>query len=889
MAISFKTYNNSNFEEPEKFPETISDEQAVQIAYHKELEEISNMLSNGLSVLVECDKILIDYIYKYACAQSNRKPVMFHSSGGGLLGDGLGAKIQKQLEELQDKQIFIIKSLEQYNEKEKIDLIFRTNETNVHPQFLAFLDPRLDVHDVLKNRFDVPFSLKGLPEKLNFSNDKTGETIEYLITTNEYLRFKEFITKDVYKQVADLNAIRFRKAMQYISVKVPQKTDEIDIYKEIRKFKSFSNKLQAQLPINALGFWDNNTDKHTVKEFPEELSDVDAIAIAYYRELADIANYLKRNLSVLVVCDKPMTEYIYAFVCYKAGKYIVLDELYDYKELKKAIINLNDEEVMILRSLDALGSGVWSATLYHLTHTGKHPQFLAFRDPSQDVKGVVTSRFDIQITLSGIPRYLGEENENKQDALRFLLTKEEKKCFKDFSTENLYKNVAGFNVLQFRKAMQYVASNVSDTEDANIIYDLIKRFKISTSSEEIEIPKTSFEDIGGYEDIKKQLRNTIELFNSENNGNGEKREQLVGKGFILHGKPGTGKTLFAKAIANELNATIQMISGPELIEKWIGQSEENMRNIFSTARKNAPSVILFDEFDSLAHKRTAHTDGGARASNSLMAQLLTELDGFRSVSNVLVIGTTNRIDLIDRALLRPSRLRAIEIKMPDINARKSIADLYAKKYGLDTMLIKLFELIKKHFDTWYKSADIEKSKEIPVDFFQELLTEYNYYEKSYTKNISVFKDDLKELFSVINEFNSTNKNENNEIVKKLSEQLIEIGKRYDIEFKKNDEQKTDDSGNEESNSFKKDLISLFQQFELESSNLDNISGSSYYNMVISVIAEYTEGFNNDEIRMVFQDAYIDYLQEGKLISPKYFGIKVGEIRKSKEENETMHI
>src|SRR4029077_1588105 len=117
----------------------------------------------------------------------------------------------------------------------------------------------------------------------------------------------------------------------------------------------------------------------------------------------------------------------------------------------------------------------------------------------------------------------------------------------------------------------------------------------------------------------------------------------------------------AKAIANELNATIQMISGPEIMDKNVGQSEDNLRRIFATARRNAPAVVFFDEFDSIAAQRSNYADGGARANNAVVAQLLTELDGFRRDQTVLVIGTTNRIDIIDEALLRPSRLRPIEI------------------------------------------------------------------------------------------------------------------------------------------------------------------------------------------------------------------------------------
>ena len=143
------------------------------------------------------------------------------------------------------------------------------------------------------------------------------------------------------------------------------------------------------------------------------------------------------------------------------------------------------------------------------------------------------------------------------------------------------------------------------------------------------------------------------------------RNELIPRGFIFHGPPGTGKTLFAKAIATEIGGTIQVVSGPEVTDMYVGESERKLRELFAEARRNAPAVLVFDEFDSIAAKRTGRDDGGSRAGNAVVAQLLTELDGFRPEVPVLIIGTTNRIDIIDEALLRPSRFRAIKIGLPE--------------------------------------------------------------------------------------------------------------------------------------------------------------------------------------------------------------------------------
>jgi transitional endoplasmic reticulum ATPase len=161
------------------------------------------------------------------------------------------------------------------------------------------------------------------------------------------------------------------------------------------------------------------------------------------------------------------------------------------------------------------------------------------------------------------------------------------------------------------------------------------------------------------------------------------RRELIPRGFLLYGPPGTGKTLFAKAVANQLHATIRVVSGPEVTDMYVGESERKLRAVFAEARRNAPSVVVFDEFDSIAAKRSGRDDGGSRAGNALVAQILTEMDGFRPDVPMLVIGTTNRLSLIDPALLRPSRFQPIAIGLPDEAARRQIARVHAAHFGVE--------------------------------------------------------------------------------------------------------------------------------------------------------------------------------------------------------------
>ena len=191
----------------------------------------------------------------------------------------------------------------------------------------------------------------------------------------------------------------------------------------------------------------------------------------------------------------------------------------------------------------------------------------------------------------------------------------------------------------------------------------------------IEIPKVSWKDIGGLEDVKKILIENIsysitkrEVF--------EKLKLKPAKGILLYGPPGTGKTLIAKAVANECGANFISIKGPELRSKWFGETEEKIRFIFSKAREVTPCVIFIDEIDAAVPARGKDASG---LTDSTVNQILAEMDGIESSEGVFVIGATNRPELLDKALLRPGRMDfQIEIPLPDKNARKAIFKIHLK-------------------------------------------------------------------------------------------------------------------------------------------------------------------------------------------------------------------
>ncbi|MBV0903194.1 CDC48 family AAA ATPase [Haloarcula salina] len=197
----------------------------------------------------------------------------------------------------------------------------------------------------------------------------------------------------------------------------------------------------------------------------------------------------------------------------------------------------------------------------------------------------------------------------------------------------------------------------------------------------VEVPDVTWDSVGGLEDTKERLRETIQ-WPLEYEAVFESMDLEAAKGVLLYGPPGTGKTLLAKAVANEAQSNFISVKGPELLNKFVGESEKGVREVFSKARENAPTVVFFDEIDSIATERGGGTtDSGV--GERVVSQLLTELDGIEDMENVVVVATTNRPDLIDDALLRPGRLdRHVHVPVPDEDARRAIFQVHTRNKPL---------------------------------------------------------------------------------------------------------------------------------------------------------------------------------------------------------------
>ena len=193
----------------------------------------------------------------------------------------------------------------------------------------------------------------------------------------------------------------------------------------------------------------------------------------------------------------------------------------------------------------------------------------------------------------------------------------------------------------------------------------------------IENPDVKWEDIGGLDEVKRELQEAVE-WPMKYPGLYDKLGHKMPRGILLHGVSGTGKTLLAKAVATESEANFISVRGPELLSKWVGESERGIREIFKRARQSSPCVIFFDEIDSIAPIRGA--GGETQVSERVVSQLLTELDGMENMHGVVVLAATNRADMIDPALLRPGRFdKIIQIPLPDKDSRKKILEITARE------------------------------------------------------------------------------------------------------------------------------------------------------------------------------------------------------------------
>src|SRR5437764_755301 len=436
----------------------------------------------------------------------------------------------------------------------------------------------------------------------------------------------------------------------------------------------------------------------TEKDLPASLTPEQAVEQAYAQELADIASKLVRGLPVLVECDKELAPYLFMNLRGRLREAKLQSIYLDGRQreqqqgampvgligtmiaqLRDAVRGAVERRVVVLPHLDLLTTSQGGLTgeareVIPLLYENPELVWLGFKDPSFPLPKVIENLFPHWISILGTSR----------NRLRHLITQKESRKFgKTFSPWQLYKYVSGVNAVRLRKLLSTLEGE-DYPADPRRAYTQVRQ---ATLSGTMEIPSVDLDkDIGGYTKVKTKLKaeilDTLQKRDRATDAEEITRlEELIPRGMIFWGPPGTGKTYFAKAIAASIGAAITIVSGPELKSKWVGESEENLRQIFHKARQSAPSIIVFDELDSFATARGTYTGSGVE--HSMVNQLLTEMDGFHKEEMVFVVGTTNFVESLDPALLRPGRFEFhLHIPYPDDADRREILKIYDKKMRL---------------------------------------------------------------------------------------------------------------------------------------------------------------------------------------------------------------
>src|SRR3989344_2114620 len=332
-----------------------------------------------------------------------------------------------------------------------------------------------------------------------------------------------------------------------------------------------------------------------------------------------------------------------------------------------------------------------------LTNNTELPFFSQNISSSDDKNNLVMSPEEEKLFFQTSLRQLHEETAMLRDLFEKAsheLSSLKKPALLVSEIVSLHGDKAVIKVPNGNKFYSYVLKGVKDLAPGDSVLveqkslNIVEKIVISEASEVekfviIDKPRESWDEIGSLKNEIREIKEVIEL-PLKSPGLFKKVGITPPKGVLLHGPPGTGKTLLAKAVANSTKATFIEVVGSELVQKFIGEGAKLVKDIFDYARRHAPAIVFIDEIDALAAMRMETGTSGEREVNRTFMQLLAGLDGFEHLGEVKVIAATNRVDILDQAIIRPGRLdRLIEVNLPDEKGRLDIIKVHSKNMNLN--------------------------------------------------------------------------------------------------------------------------------------------------------------------------------------------------------------
>ncbi len=716
-----------------------AERELIETCYRAELGRVEDGLNLEQSVMVECDKQLVPFVIialkqrmgrdRFAICENRDDP---ETQPGSPVGK-LVLLLERMVKNHVKGSVVVLPHLDlmalgadNLLDRQARDMSYLLH-FNPRSVFLAFKDPEIPLPESLRRPFSMEVSFLGIKR----------EDLVKVITREEARRFGE-TTIDIYnlyKHVSGLNPLRIRQLLERIKgLCAVYPTGEAQVQKELRERTLAAD--YVYLPdvtfADVGGHHQTKADlQQDLLRFMDMLADAATLA-----EIADIEQRLPRHIlfegppgTGKTLMAKALAHQLDAAVILVNGP-----ELFDKfvgeseRKLREVFSKARKSApaVIILEEVDAIGHrrssdadrpGVGDTLVNQLlTEMGE------FKDEEM-VFVIGTTNHAASLDAAFLSRihkiyHLAYPNASSRREIFSICNTKKELGLSDSQIDFLIeKTEVWINPGDFRRfggREINALCNAIDRETFGSPREVISNAQLAELVEkqiEVHVPRVSFASIGGYESVKKQLEDDLlsmlELAKQHRHDPARLAsiEDSIPRGVIFEGPPGTGKTLFASALANSLGASIIIISASELKTSLYGESERNIRNLFDQARRNSPTVIVFDEMDAIMSGRGGEGPGEGRntVDASLVNQLLTEMDGLRSRDMVFVIGTTNHAAAIDAAFKRPSRFsRIIHVPYPNEDDRRAILKVYDEKYGLQLNEAQ-YGLILDKTETWIDS------------------------------------------------------------------------------------------------------------------------------------------------------------------------------------------